>query len=1388
VSNIVQVDKEMLNTISQVSDLLAGDMDLYKTKLRGIDFKKIKIALDYLLNDLNLSNTQKAALIANSWRIYYRSKPPTPEEFLSEKYLGAMSDSIYPRVQKWFLEFWDESKPYRNAVLFPFIGAGKLGRNDQLIRIPTGYTTHGKIKVGEEICMPDGSISKVTHVFPQGLRNDLYEVTFSDGRNVIVGASHLWKAFKSTNNKVLDRSRERLDTIESKKPWGVYTTQNIIDDYTKNPRAKWYVPITKPVQHTKRNHILSPYFLGSLLSDENMLDSLSMLGLICTPNDYREELLRLNLIERQRDTLNIPDEYLYDSIKNRISLLQGIIDSKGKVSNKNVISYSTNNLKLSESIATLIRGLGGIAKIKKCKWAHFMKSYQYKLEIKFFTNDFPIFNSVEKQKKVNKNFMKKPYQQGIVQGISIKSILPAEPGEATCIMVDHPDHLYLANDYIVTHNSTLSVLMNLYSTVHLALMRDPKKYFGLAPSANLSYVLCSYNLTKAQETLLEPFINILDNSEFFCRVRTKENMIQSEKEYQKQREITKLFWTTASRNGVSALQFSNGLNYKLASSPSAILGLTIVMGTLTELAFFRDAGKALVLSTPIITPTGYTLMKNIKVGDEVSTPSGNIAFVQGVYPQGITDVYKITFSDGRTIKSCGEHKWRASKAGGNFYDKGTHAFIKGTYVNYWNTITTKEMYDTLHKYRWRIPLTQPVFHKENKHLISPYLLGILIGDGCLRTQVQLSIGNQDHNEMSKIIQSELTPTMRLSHGVNYQHSLIGHIKGQNDYKEELVRLGLFGKLAQDKFIPDSYLYDSISNRISLLQGLLDTDGTAGKNGAIRFSNSSLTLITQVASLVRGLGGLSYLHSPMDRRSIKKNTKSLEYTLSISFPNNTFNCFRLSRKQQRVTNRFINRKIKGRQYLYIVSIEKIDSEETQCITISDPDHLYLAGDYTVTHNSDAYIMKFFNAMKGRVRSRFKDKHDPTGINYWGRTILDSSPNNLESPVDNYCMFEADKTETNYVIKGSQWQWVPEDYEPEELKDTFPIYKGGNGKPPIILNSTEGYSQDEIVMVPRKLHQLFQDDLIQALKDWAGIPQGSLDKLFYDHSKIENIFVPTMKSIYFCLKADTKDSPHNLIWKQVRDDFFVKAGEGWNFYYKPGIPRVFHIDQSISGDMTAISFAHVERKYPAGKGIDLNLDRDLVYVIDMVIPIHPFGGRINLDAIKLFIEDCYIIGSLPIVHGSYDTFQSEPSLQYLDRIGIEMEHISVDETVDPYLFLAQLIEQGNLKTGRNIFLKNNLKSLRVTKRKISETLKIDHTVGDTITPSGADLTWETSLLGFNAKDCSDAVAGAVTAARQFLATDGHSLSQVWDEDTIILTPEQIRRKTLDLIAQFGFSAPS
>jgi hypothetical protein len=92
------------------------------------------------------------------------------------------------------------------------------------------------------------------------------------------------------------------------------------------------------------------------------------------------------------------------------------------------------------------------------------------------------------------------------------------------------------------------------------------------------------------------------------------------------------------------------------------------------------------------------------------------------------------------------------------------------------------------------------------------------------------------------------------------------------------------------------------------------------------------------------------------------------------------------------------------------------------------------------------------------------------------------------------------------------------------------------------------------------------------------------------------------------------------------------------------------------------------------------------------------------------------------------------------------------------------------------------------KIAKKLKIDHSLGDTINPSGADYAWDTSLLGINAKDISDAVAGAIYNAKMNLATDGTNLLQIWDEENIILTPEQLKTRSLNLVKEMGFLLPS
>jgi len=428
-------------------------------------------------------------------------------------------------------------------------------------------------------------------------------------------------------------------------------------------------------------------------------------------------------------------------------------------------------------------------------------------------------------------------------------------------------------------------------------------------------------------------------------------------------------------------------------------------------------------------------------------------------------------------------------------------------------------------------------------------------------------------------------------------------------------------------------------------------------------------------------------------------------------------------------------------------------------------------------SDDYIMQFFNDLKKRIYSRMKKSE--RGL-FFGRSILDSSPNDLDSPIDRYIMFDAEKDPKNYIVQGSVWKWAPEEY-PDAETDTFPVFKGGSGKPPEILTNTIGYHAEDILQVPRSLYQFFVDDLKKSMKDLAGLPTGATDKLFYDYDKIEGAFVDKLKNIYTCIRADALMPPSGLIWNQFKDQFFIKTVTGnYRFYYKPNLPRVLHFDQSISNDMTGVAAVHVERKNMAFSN---ELAKDLIYVVDFVVPIHPYGGRINLEAIKDFVLDLAGKGNFPVAGLSFDTFQSEANIQALERAGFETDVISVDKSLDPYMYLAQQIEQGNLKIGKNIFFKNNLKSLRIIPRD-SGSFKVDHTLGDSPSPSGGvDDSWEQSLLGINAKDVSDAVCGAVYNAKKILATNPLALRELWDAEKVFSSPEAVKGSLSSLYTKLG-----
>lgn len=191
--------------------------------------------------------------------------------------------------------------------------------------------------------------------------------------------------------------------------------------------------------------------------------------------------------------------------------------------------------------------------------------------------------------------------------------------------------------------STLAVLVNLYIITHLSMMRDPKKFFGQAPSAQLGVVLASYSLKKAAEVLLSPFESVLETSEFFEKVRTKEDMVKMEKDFQRKSVIDKIYWTTASRAGISALQFSNGANVKLISSVHNLLGL------------------AQPLYSKIQKPDKtFIHMGDLKVGDTIRSPSEGETTVTGIFPQGKISCYEITLDDGRKTRCSSSHLWKVA--------------------------------------------------------------------------------------------------------------------------------------------------------------------------------------------------------------------------------------------------------------------------------------------------------------------------------------------------------------------------------------------------------------------------------------------------------------------------------------------------------------------------------------------------------------------------------------------------------------------------------------------------------------------------------------------------------------------------------------------------------
>lgn len=360
-------------------------------------------------------------------------------------------------------------------------------------------------------------------------------------------------------------------------------------------------------------------------------------------------------------------------------------------------------------------------------------------------------------------------------------------------------------------------------------------------------------------------------------------------------------------------------------------------------------GKALSMDSKILTPDGWKLMKDIKEGDYVIASDGKPTEVLGVFPQGVKDMYRVTFDDKTSVKCSGDHMWTVQT-------NADRQKYKGKTKN--RVLKTTDMVDDIRlkagDYKYSIDYVKPVeFNNTLKEDdLHPYIVGIMLSNGCINDNV-LGVYTP-YSDILEKIEKKMPNTDKLNikkYDNVYKCSVGKKIKGhqKNSTMIKFIEYGLINCTAKNKFIPKKYLYSSVENRIELLRGLMDGDGSSSCKQT-RYTTVSKKLAEDIIELVRSLGGRVTCNK---HESYKNNKRNLDrYDLQITMDINPFYC-------NYKASQFIERK--KRKVKKIVSIEKIPDEECQCIYVDHPDHLFVTDGYNLTHNTAIGTMFFMWCM-------------------------------------------------------------------------------------------------------------------------------------------------------------------------------------------------------------------------------------------------------------------------------------------------------------------------------------------------------------------------------------------------------------------------------------------
>lgn len=371
----------------------------------------------------------------------------------------------------------DFIEPRRGVLLADEMRLGKATPLGARVLTPRGWRTMGSLRLGDRVVDPDGGEGEVTGIFPQGVRS-IYRLTTCDGASTECDLEHLWLVY--TRNDRFRKSAGRVLTLRQFK--------DDLKTISGRGGRKYYLPLCAPVVFDSPGALpIAPYVLGALIGDGSLSNAeiqitvgdAEILGAVAAqlppelelrfrskmtwgvvprkargPNHLRAALREMKL-NCKSPCKFIPQGYLHASVRERLELLRGLMDTDGDVSLGQkggcIVSYNTTSDQLVEDVRELVGSLGGFASVGKHTTSYVYRGQKragllsYRLHIRIGFNPFLLPRKAQRWRLGN-----------MARGIKSVEYVGEKPVQ--CIEVSTKRNLYVTDGYIVTHNTLTALL------------------------------------------------------------------------------------------------------------------------------------------------------------------------------------------------------------------------------------------------------------------------------------------------------------------------------------------------------------------------------------------------------------------------------------------------------------------------------------------------------------------------------------------------------------------------------------------------------------------------------------------------------------------------------------------------------------------------------------------------------------------------------------------------------------------------------------------------------------------------------------------------------------------------------------------------------------------